>query len=715
MADSTKNYTIKIDTQVSGAQSVQNLGEEVDNTGDKFTRLQKQIKDTRIALQQAAETGDTVKFQKLKAQLDELEDGLEAVNYKSMQLDDQLQQMPGAAGRVGSAMKGLDSVFKLLKANPLLAVIGTIAGIFMGIYAALKKNEEGTKALNKVSEAFGNLITPIISFISTLAIPIIENFAKSLNWVGKQLGFVNDQNVKSISTDKLKSMSLKELKKEYDDNLKLLRLYDSKIKEVTASQMSDIEGKYEWIKLLKLQKNEIAKYFNEVSQLILDKTENEAIALAEELSISGTRMSEKDKELAFLKLNYNKQQTLLKDGIRDQSLQKDALTKLEVKYNLDRKNINEKYNKENEDKRKQNFEKELNDLEFQKKIQQELDRLFLNERQKELLQANIEFKEMLNNVNYESEEIAVTLKNIYEINRIKKLRIKEKYDEMDIKAQEELNAKILESTKERIEKERDLNRNANEDWFNEFTAMSNNVNLDAETRMQAVTESTNREIELFKQANNVNADNYVRFQNQINAISDAGAKKRAEIAQQERQQVAEQYAAYGDIAQGFGSLLQDLSDLGDESLESNKGLAIAGIVVEKAGSIAQIIANTAIANSKAAAEFPLTLGQPWVGINSISAGVSIGSTIAAAAKAIQQIGSTNKNTTSDSGGGATLPSYPTAPSINIPQAKVSEKSTVGQEISQTLSSTKANKAYVLSSDVNSAQAVERRIKANATF
>lgn len=715
MADSTKNYTIKIDTQVTGAQSVQNLGEEADNTGDKFTRLQKQIKDTRIALQQAAETGDTVKFQKLKAQLDELEDGLEAVNYKSMQLDDQLQQMPGAAGRVGSAMKGLDSVFKLLKANPLLAVIGTIAGIFMGIYAALKKNEEGTKALNKVSEAFGNLITPIISFISTLAIPIIENFAKSLNWVGKQLGFVNDQSVKSINTDKLKSMSLKELKKEYDDNLKLLRLYDSKIKEVTASQMSDIEGKYEWIKLLKLQKNEIAKYFNEVSQLILDKTENEAIALAEELSISGTRMSERDKELAFLKLNYTKQQTLLKDGIRDQALQKDALTKLEVKYNLDRKNINDKYNKENEDKRKQNFEKELNDLAFEKKIQQELDRLFLNERQKELLQANIEFKEMLNAVNYESEEIAVTLKNIYEINRIKKLRIKEKYDEMDIKAQEELNAKILESTKERIEKERDLNRNANEDWFNEFTAMSNNVNLDAETRMQAVTESTNREIEIFKQANNVNADNYVRFQNQINAITDAGAKKRAEIAQQERQQVAEQYAAYSDIAQGFGSLLQDLSDLGDESLESNKGLAIAGIIVEKAGSIAQIIANTAIANSKARAQFPLTSGQPWIGVNTISAGISIASTIAASAKAIQQIGSTNKNSTSDSGGGATLPSYPTAPSINIPQVQVTQQSTVGQEISQTLSSTKANKAYVLSSDVNSAQAVERRIKANATF
>lgn len=716
MADSTKNYTIKIDTQVTGAQSVQNLGEEVETTGDKFTRLQKQIKDTRVALQQAAETGDTVKFQQLKAQLDDLEDGLEAVNYKSMQLDDQLQQMPGAAGRVGSAMKGLDSVFKLLKANPLLAVIGGVAGIFMGIYGALKKTEEGSKALNKVSEAFGNIITPIIEFISAAAVPVVEAFAKSINFVAKQLGFSTSETKKSLDIDKLKSLSLKELREEYDKQLGFIRAYDKKIKEVNASEITNLKDKFEWLQLLNTQRNEVIKNFNAVAKLIFDQNKQQAEALAEELTISGTRKSEKQKELEFLTLNYKKEQQLLKDGIKDQTLQKESLKRLEIKYQNDRNEIIKKYNRDNEEQKRQDEQKALDRIMFEQGIITEYYLTSLSERNREIYKIEQEYQQTLSEITLDgSEKSYQVLEALTNKKRLDIFNINKKYDDQERQQRQDQYNKALSDTKEQINKQKDLNKQARVDWYNEFVTMSDNTRLDAETRMQAVDEATKREIEIFKEANGVNADNYLRFQNQINAISDAGAKKRAEIAQQEKQKVAEQYAAYSDIAQGFGSLLQDLASLGDESLKANKGLAIAGIIVEKAGSIAQIIANTAIANSKAAAEFPLTLGQPWVGINTVSAGVSIGSTIAAAAKAIQQINGANKNSTSDSGGSATLPAYPSAPTVSAPQVQVAQQNTVGQAVSQTINSTKANKAYVLTSDVTTAQAVDRRIKSNATF
>jgi len=53
-------------------------------------------------------------------------------------------------------------------------------------------------------------------------------------------------------------------------------------------------------------------------------------------------------------------------------------------------------------------------------------------------------------------------------------------------------------------------------------------------------------------------------------------------------------------------------------------------LMQQAAAIGQIIFSTAIANAKAVAASPLTFGQPWVTINTISAGVSIASVIAQA-------------------------------------------------------------------------------------
>ena len=103
---------------------------------------------------------------------------------------------------------------------------------------------------------------------------------------------------------------------------------------------------------------------------------------------------------------------------------------------------------------------------------------------------------------------------------------------------------------------------------------------------------------------------------------------------------------------------QTLSTLGDQLMQQfqsrnetmfkiAKGIAIAGIVIEKAAAIGQIWTNNAIANAKAIAAFPLTLGQPWVTINTIQAGVSTAATVLAAAQAISQI---NGVTSSSSAG-----------------------------------------------------------------
>lgn len=85
----------------------------------------------------------------------------------------------------------------------------------------------------------------------------------------------------------------------------------------------------------------------------------------------------------------------------------------------------------------------------------------------------------------------------------------------------------------------------------------------------------------------------------------------------------------------FGQFGAALIQLGGR----NKLIASAGVVIERAASVASIIANTAAANAKAVKDSPLTFGMPWVGINSASAAISIFSTIGAAAQALSAINS----------------------------------------------------------------------------
>ena len=169
-----------------------------------------------------------------------------------------------------------------------------------------------------------------------------------------------------------------------------------------------------------------------------------------------------------------------------------------------------------------------------------------------------------------------------------------------------------------------------------------------------------------------------------------------------RQEVATEEAAqkakidlnnrYLELAGQFGGVLQQIAG-------KNKALAIAGVVVEQAASIGRIISNTGVANAKAVAASPLTAGQPFVAINSISAGLSIASSVAAGLKAVQQINSAQPGggggASPVSGGGAAAPVAPTAPIQNT----VTQLDQ--QSINQMGSAT--NRAYVVESDVTNKQ------------
>ncbi len=138
-------------------------------------------------------------------------------------------------------------------------------------------------------------------------------------------------------------------------------------------------------------------------------------------------------------------------------------------------------------------------------------------------------------------------------------------------------------------------------------------------------------------------NNLEALQFQIESTQNANAEiiRNEEEAAQRRLDIQNSYI---DLSSNLAGLLRNVAG-------QNKALQIAAIVAEQASSVARIISNTAVANAKAAAATPLTAGQPFVGINTASAAISIASSIAAATKGIQQIKSSGQSV----GGASALP------------------------------------------------------------
>ena len=211
---------------------------------------------------------------------------------------------------------------------------------------------------------------------------------------------------------------------------------------------------------------------------------------------------------------------------------------------------------------------------------------------------------------------------------------------------------------------------------------------------------------------------YKKEQEQKKADDDAfrQAELEADEFQQQQQiQIAEKLKQFREetekakwslAEQGVGFLKQ----IG----EKNKAIQRVALVAENAVAIARIIQNTQVANLKAVALSPATGGQPWVGINTVSAGLSIASTILATSKALKELGgggSSGGGVSAGSTSGGSGSGGATAPAFNI--VGDANQNAVAGAISQ--KNQTPVQAYVVAQNVSSAQSLNRNIVQSATL
>lgn len=235
----------------------------------------------------------------------------------------------------------------------------------------------------------------------------------------------------------------------------------------------------------------------------------------------------------------------------------------------------------------------------------------------------------------------------------------------------------------RISKIKDENQRARENELLNYQAQTD-ANLEA---------LNNKEITQAEYDERAAANKLV-YESKITSIEQSEADKKVAIAQAERDA---KIATYESLANS----LNQLSELVGKNTEAGKAFAITSLIIEQAVAVSKIITNTKVANAKALALFPTTLGQPYVAINTISAGFGIAASIGAVVKGIRAIRSANGKSggagggaPSLAGGGGGTVAPPLPPQLNTQMIN-------GAQVNQLASATA--RAYVVESDVSGNQ------------
>ena len=323
MSDNKTTYTGVIDVETKGTDSLAKLNKSLDDTIEGFEDIGATIEKTRKALQKAKLDGDKVEFKRLRKELNTLETTFEDTEIQSRRFTDALAQQPGVVGLVGGSLKGLDGGMKVLAANPIIAIVTLLAGLFIALKESLNSTAEGQELLNKMSEAFGKVIGPVMAIVEAVAIPVFEVLVDVINFVAD--GFAKFAKYLGISSEKIEEASRNSsevLKAAHEEELKRQEENTKKQEEETAKRIQ--KQKEEAEKRAQIQKD---------AEKILD----DAMLSA---------MDDRDRDLLERERLYQEElKTLKLAGITD-------LTAFETEYREDLLAINNEYDQKEKDAQK---------------------------------------------------------------------------------------------------------------------------------------------------------------------------------------------------------------------------------------------------------------------------------------------------------------------------------------------------------------------------
>jgi hypothetical protein len=293
-----------------------------------------------------------------------------------------------------------------------------------------------------------------------------------------------------------------------------------------------------------------------------------------------------------------------------------------------------------EEERKKRAEEQQKALEEAQRVQTEAYISLLDARSAELYTREQKYQEDLKKLKAAGITDFTQLEEVY---RRDVADINKKYDDEAIAKQQE-----------QIAKQKELL-----DGITEYRSIEDRL-LSLENELATIGLTFDRQRELIAEKEALLLEQEGLTEEQRTAIKRAAADERIAIDQMELDARADIQNAQLDLLEQFGGFLSQIAG-------ENKKLQIAAVIAEQVAAIGRIIVNTAVANAKAVAASPLTFGQPWVTINTVSAALGIASSVAAGVKAVRDIKNSDKGASPSGGTKLPRPAAPRVSGASVPQ------------------------------------------------
>jgi len=664
-----EKITIDIDAKIEAAQSIADLKE-----------LKRLLKDT------AAGSAD---FKKLANGIDDLEDKIKGAKNTSADWIDSLESAGGPLGALGAGINKAKVATQTFGGALKATGIGLIVGLIGGLVAAFSKTEGSLKKLEPITIAFEKTLGGVVAAVE----PLLEGFAElalkvmpyvtdafkvaysAVTAVFQSLGKIGQAVGKLIKGDFAGAWdTAKESVTGFKDNfIKAEARFEEGYKKTTATQKKNFEEQE------KLRQEALQKRLKELeSQDKLDEAQlakQKAIAL----SLAQTEQEKLDVEKAFIEKSYKLKEQDLKDkqllykvGTAEYKDYQAQLVQLDTERTTSLTATKEKQTEITKAEVKKQFDAEISALDLKKAqglVKEE-------EYQKGIYDLAVK---------YGQEAQAAFIK--YETYKTETRK----------KSAEDARTIALSEIQDSIDNLMRLNELVDFDYQEDQLRLEQ-IKTDLEA--QKAIELSN--LELTEKEKNEIIKKYAKEEQEID--KELTASKKAEVEARTQLNLT-----FANSVGALGSLLQQAA--GD-----NKGLAIAGILIEQAAGIASIVINAKKNFIKDGG-----IKSPLAWANAAVAATSVIAAGLAAKKGIEQInqtkipgGSMGASSSGGGGGGSISFAGSVAP---VPQSPGVSGVNPSTQIAQSLANAtgKPVKAYVVGSDISSQQAMDRRTNSASTF
>jgi hypothetical protein len=696
MAD--EKITIDIEAKIDAAQSIKDLKE--------LKLLQRQV------------AAGSPEFAKLANAIDDLEDSIKGAKKGSADWIDTLESAGGPIGALGAGLNKAKVATVSFGAALKATGIGLIVSLIGGLVAALSKSEDTMKKFEPIIIMFEQALNGILGALQPLidgfielamnVMPIVTNVFKTaysaVTALFQSFGKLGGAIVKLFKGDfKGAWEDAKASVTGFSDNYDAaVQRFEVGTKKITKTQKENLKQQNDDAKKAFDEKLKRMEAEDKLDEAKLKKLKEEALALAT------TEQEKLDVEKKFAELSYNarikdlddKMTLYKKDSVEYKNLQTEK-TNAEAEFINQKAGFVDKQKKIDEDniKARKDFEQKIKEIltaaiddETQKLTQQRQDKLA-----KDLADLE-EDKQFILLSETKKEEVRKALREAAE-NDITNIEIKAEQDRLSKKLRLlELNGQaLLQGTQAYYDNRRALINALEQQELNDLKSQYEQKKISKEEFEKATTDIQSKYAQQRKNTNTEELNAYLGYASNILGAINNIFSAASEVNKMQQEQ---------DLKNAKGNAVEE-EKIRKRAFEQNKKTQIAQAIIGTLQAAIQAYQSLAI----------IPVVGPALGAAAAAAALIFGYKKVALIKA-----QTYESQASGAAGGqsatatGTSIQAPTIPTAATPQIQTTGGMNPSTQIAQSISNAQSPiKAYVVSGEISSQQALDRRTNRAATF